>query len=382
MRILLMADTPANPDSGAAGTEFQTVAALRNLGHQVDTVWADELPHRIRHGNLHYLFELPLAYPKQVSDRLRSQHYDVVHINQPHGYLAARLVKKLDGNRPVFVHRSHGLEARARAVLAPWQHRFPIPRPLMRRAASHVMEALLEFNNRGITRYADGHIVSATLCADYLHRQCSVARSRIAVIPQAAPGCFLEASCHDLKEERLDRILHVGQYAFVKAPMILAQAFAEILRQRPNAALTWVCAARHHREAASLFGPRERERIRFLDWMPQPQLMQVYDEHGVFLFPSFFEGFGKAFVEAMARGLVVVASAEGGARDLIEHGRNGLLVAPGDSTALAATCVSVQSNPELAREITTRARATALGCTWHRVAEETADFYRRLIDAR
>ena len=64
-------------------------------------------------------------------------------------------------------------------------------------------------------------------------------------------------------------------------------------------------------------------------------LVQVYDRHGVFLFPSFFEGFGKAFLEAMSRGLVVIASDVGGMHDLIRDGENGFLVAPGDAAALA-----------------------------------------------
>ena len=52
-----MADVAANPDSGAAGTEYQTVDALRRMGYEVDTVWADSLPHKISHWNFHYLVE-------------------------------------------------------------------------------------------------------------------------------------------------------------------------------------------------------------------------------------------------------------------------------------------------------------------------------------
>src|SRR5687767_2836556 len=39
LRILMMADTPADPNRGAAGTEMQTVRALRALGHEVDDIW-------------------------------------------------------------------------------------------------------------------------------------------------------------------------------------------------------------------------------------------------------------------------------------------------------------------------------------------------------
>jgi glycosyltransferase involved in cell wall biosynthesis len=378
MRILMMADTPPNPDSGAAGTEYQTMLALRRLGHEVDAMWADDLPHRVRHGNLHYLLELPFGYRKCMNERLRGHDYDVVHVNQPHGYLAARAL--VDGRfSPVFVHRSHGFEPRVRDALRPWQARNSDKRPLLKRAASRLMETLLEINNLGIARYADGHIFSSRLCGDFLHRRYGVARDRIAVITQAPPGIFQEAPVRPIDGARLKRLLYIGQFAFVKGPMILAEAFERVLAANPGATLTWVCDAKHHGQAAALLSSRARERVRFLDWVAQDRLLEIYDDHGVFLFPSFFEGFGKAFLEAMARGLVVIASAEGGARDIIEHGRNGMLVPVGDAAAMAGACSGVLSSPALARELGLQARRIALQYTWDRVAEETADFYRRLI---
>jgi len=118
--------------------------------------------------------------------------------------------------------------------------------------------------------------------------------------------------------------------------------------------------------------------VTFSDWVPQQHLMDIYDRHGLFLFPSFFEGFGKAFLEAMARGLVVVASREGGASDLIEHGENGLLVPVGDAKAMAQACLAVQRGAIDPQAISSRARATALRHTWQGVAGQTADFYQRL----
>ncbi len=381
MRILLMADTPANPDSGAAGTEYQTVLAMRRLGHEVDAVWADGLSHRIRHGNLHYLAELPFAYRKRMIERLQSKAYDVVHVNQPHGYLAARALSGRNA-LPVFVHRSHGLEPRVREALSPWQRRYAGKRPMLRRLASGVMETLLELNNLGIARYADGHIVSASLCGDFLHQQYGVSRDKIAVIPQAPPGLFQTTPATAIDARRLNRLLYVGQFAFIKAPMILAAAFEQVLAKHPAATLTWVCDKRHHEAAASLLSSRARERVSFLHWVPQDELLGVYDDHGVFLFPSFFEGFGKAFLEAMSRGLVVVASAEGGARDIIENGRNGMLAPVGDVAAMASACNDILDNQGLAMDIGSHARQIALRYTWDLVAQETVGFYQRLIERK
>jgi glycosyltransferase involved in cell wall biosynthesis len=376
MRILMMTDTPENPDSGAAGTEYQTALALRSLGHEVDSIWADQLPRRVSHGNLHYLVELPFAHRARMLAQLQTKPYDVVHVSQPHGYLAARAARR-HPSRPVFVHRSHGFEPRVAAALRPWGTLQP-PRSRLRHAASETMTRLLEFNNQAIATYADGHIVSAELCAAFMHKRYGVSRSRISVIPQAPPLLYQQVPARILEPALLDRLLYVGQFAFVKAPKILAESFERVLAERPQASLTWVCAAQHHGEAAALLSPKARERVTFLDWVHQDRLMDVYDAHGVFLFPSFFEGFGKAFLEAMTRGLVVVASAEGGVPDLIASGDNGFIVPVGDALAMARTCLAIQRGTVDFRQVSANARHTGLQHTWRRVAEESVAFYQAL----
>ena len=152
-----------------------------------------------------------------------------------------------------------------------------------------------------------------------------------------------------MTEERLQKILYVGQYAFFKAPMVLARAVERILTALPQATMTWVCDKRHHLEARRLF-QRESvaERVSFVEWRNQVELMQVYDEHGIFLFPSFFEGFGKAFLEAMSRGLVVLASNNGGMKDVIKNGQNGFLFNTGDWRQMADFAIQLVANPDLA----------------------------------
>ena len=120
----------------------------------------------------------------------------------------------------------------------------------------------------------------------------------------------------------------------------------------------------------------------FAEWRDQSDLLRVYDEHGIFLFPSFFEGFGKAFLEAMSRGLVVIASNNGGMRDVIKDGQSGFLAKTGDWRQMADLAIQAVENPELAIRISTEARRASLSYSWHRVAIETASFYASLIDRR
>lgn len=76
----------------------------------------------------------------------------------------------------------------------------------------------------------------------------------------------------------------------------------------------------------------------------------------VFAFPSMFEALGIALVEAAACGLPAVASRTGGIVDVVEDGRSGVLVPPGDVAALSAALHRLVTDPDLGREMGAAAR--------------------------
>src|SRR5258705_12524764 len=117
--------------------------------------------------------------------------------------------------------------------------------------------------------------------------------------------------------------------------MIPAAAMNRLAEADRELRFTWVCDSKSEPAVRALLTPDANERLDVLPWTTQDALRDIYDAHGIFLFPSFFEGFGKAFLEAMSRGLCVVASDAGGMHDIIENGRNGIVVAPGDVIAVA-----------------------------------------------
>jgi len=76
-------------------------------------------------------------------------------------------------------------------------------------------------------------------------------------------------------------------------------------------------------------------RIRFTGAAHGDALAAAYDAADVFVLPSWYEGYGMAVAEAVARGLPVVATRTGAAGDLVDQ-RSGILVEPGDLDALTA----------------------------------------------
>jgi len=85
-----------------------------------------------------------------------------------------------------------------------------------------------------------------------------------------------------------------------------------------------------------------------------PELLRRSD---IYVQPSYQEGLPNSVLEAMATGLPIVATRISGNEDLVEDGRNGLLVPPGDAAALAQAIVRLLADPVAARRMGERSRA-------------------------
>ena len=112
--------------------------------------------------------------------------------------------------------------------------------------------------------------------------------------------------------------------------------------------------------------------------LAQPEVCRALDESTVLVLPSRSEGMGRVIVEAFCRGRGVVASRVGGIPDLVQDGRNGLLVTPGDTGALADALVRVLSERELAEQLGAGAHASA--DFWTSSPEEFASRIRALVE--
>lgn len=379
LRILVGADVPKDPNSGAAGTVFHTNQELRELGHELDEFWVEDLPHWIHHGNLHYLLELPRGYRRTVRRRCTLKKYDVIQLSQPYAWLAAKDHQK-SGRDGVFINRSHGLELMADTIVSSWHHRLGIPENRFPRfLLTTIIRSILHQYTYKVAHYCDGMIVPSFDSAEFLVQHVNVNEEKLAVIPHGVPDVFVKKPPVLMNSERQQRILYVGQFAFIKGPMTLAKSVNQIMIANKRCEFTWVCSKEHHKEARSLLSPDTARRTCFLDWQEQSSLMRVYDEHGIFIFPSFFEGFGKAFLEAMSRGLCIVASDTGGMRDVITDGLDGYLLPVGDSGSLARKALDIMSSPQRARDVGERARQTAVTYTWESAAKNTVEFYESLI---
>jgi len=102
-----------------------------------------------------------------------------------------------------------------------------------------------------------------------------------------------------------------------------------------------------------------------------PALFAAYDEADIVLVPSLYETQGKTYLEAMARGALVVASRTGGIPYIVHDHENGLLVPPGDAQAIAAAVDRLLADRVLQKKMRDSGYQTARGSTIEKITDTT-----------
>ena len=87
---------------------------------------------------------------------------------------------------------------------------------------------------------------------------------------------------------------------------------------------------------------------------------EIYPLADVLLLPSEHESFGLVALEAMSSEVAVVATNEGGTREIIRHGENGFLHDPHDQEGMVSTIASLFQDPARMARIKKAARVTAV----------------------
>jgi glycosyltransferase involved in cell wall biosynthesis len=152
-------------------------------------------------------------------------------------------------------------------------------------------------------------------------------------------------------------LVFVGRLVTEKGIWILLEAF-----QRQTTADLLVIVGE-----GPLFAPLRKviseqgleQRVSLVGYVPPDHLREILIECSLMIVPSIWqEPLGLVVLEGLACGVPVVASAVGGIPEMIDQGRNGLLVPASDSGALAAAIDGILGNPELYGRMRKAARGT------------------------
>jgi glycosyltransferase involved in cell wall biosynthesis len=316
-RLIFVTGTSATVAEGS-GT-WVGISGLRDaivaLGHEVTIIAREPTTSR-------------LGFNIRIRKMLRSMHADAV------------IGFDLDG---VFAPRGNWLHVAAiKGVIA--------DEAKHERGKSRIALSIQARLERRHVHRADRVITSSAYSAGRIAKFYGVDLHKIAVVPELIDlDTWQQALAEAPREEGPPRILTVAHLYPRKGVDTLLRAFVNV---SADAILRIVGTGpeRHHLEhlATAL---NIADRTHFLGHLPFAALVSEYRNATLFALPTEQEGFGIVFLEAMASSLPIVATRVAAVPEVLSEGVTGLLVDPGDETALAESIENLLRDPALREEL-------------------------------
>ncbi len=173
------------------------------------------------------------------------------------------------------------------------------------------------------------------------------------------------------------RLIYVGAFVKQKGVDILIRAFKDIQSKIPDIELVLVGDGPERKRLQNLAADLGIRDVRFTGMMED--LDPFFTERSVFVLPSREEGFGIAILEAMERGVPVVASRVGGIVEIVQDGKSGLLFERENPEALSSAVMKIFGDDRLMEELVKNGKKRASEFSWDVMAMETEDVYREII---
>jgi glycosyltransferase involved in cell wall biosynthesis len=175
-------------------------------------------------------------------------------------------------------------------------------------------------------------------------------------------------------------ILHVGSIDPRKNLVTLLKAYANLAREA-NLPHELIVVGSKEYNYGPVFDAVQSldlaDRVVFLDFVSNEDLVNIYNMAELFVFPSIHEGFGFPPLEAMACDVPVITSNTSSLPEIV--GDAALLVDPYDTQGLAETMHRVLTDDGLRSEMVQRGHRRVKLFSWRRAAEETLKVYKEAI---
>jgi glycosyltransferase involved in cell wall biosynthesis len=176
-------------------------------------------------------------------------------------------------------------------------------------------------------------------------------------------------------------VLFSSRFTVAKGLNYLIQAMPEIIRGHDDIHFVF-CGAGSVEPWVNMLnrlGVNKRY-YSFLGYIDYSALPSVYAKCSIYVAPTLHENFPIRVLEAMSSGRPVVASRIYGIPEMIDQGKNGLLIRPGQPEEISEAIRFLLDNPGVSEQMGRNARETVLlKFTWEKAGQETEQIYEQIL---
>ncbi|MDP4087889.1 MAG: glycosyltransferase family 1 protein [Bacillota bacterium] len=178
-----------------------------------------------------------------------------------------------------------------------------------------------------------------------------------------------------------DYILYIGGFSPRKNIIGLLEAFSMLVRKNKKDIKLVIAGKKGisydmYRQRAEQLGINEE--VVFPGFIAMEHLPYLYSASELFVYPSFYEGFGLPPVEAMACGVPVVTSNSTSIPEIV--GDNAVTINPNDINALFEAMLSVLEDEKLRENLITKGLVRASELSWKETAAKTLKAYSKVVN--
>lgn len=157
----------------------------------------------------------------------------------------------------------------------------------------------------------------------------------------------------------------------------LIRVFSEINKNSPDLKLILVGKEDYFYSRLKKYAKDFSDKIIFPGYVPDSELKTLYAKARLYVFPSFYEGFGLPPLEAMAHGLAVVSSNKTCLPEIL--GQAAAYFNPDDETDMKNKIERALADEKLREDLRSRGYEQAKKYSWNNCAAETLEVYKKIL---
>ncbi|WP_198299717.1 1,4-alpha-glucan branching protein domain-containing protein [Tumebacillus avium] len=256
---------------------------------------------------------------------------------------------------------------------------------------NHGIHSELQYRIYEIEQKLARESAEVIVCSNYMQAELrevyGITDSKLHVLPNGVDLTELSRGLDlsgQVKNGTAKTVFYVGRLVPEKGVQVLLASAPAVLQQHPDT--RFVIAGKgpmltQLQEQARFLGIAGH--VDFLGFVTDEERNRLMRDADVAVFPSLYEPFGIVALEAMGVGTPTLVARTGGLAEIVEHGRDGWLVEPGDPGSLCETLLQLFADPEGTRETAARGMQKAIDSySWPAIARGTLLVYEQALQKK
>jgi glycosyltransferase involved in cell wall biosynthesis len=207
----------------------------------------------------------------------------------------------------------------------------------------------------------------------------SLDRGKIVVIHGGVD--LTKSQLREKKQSDSMTILSVGPLIPLKGHRYTIDAMKEVVKAFPNCRLVIIGEGEEKEKLMrQVAGNGLQNVVSILNILPHEQLLRLMSICDIFVLPSWAEGLGIVYLEAMTFGVPVIGCKGQGIEDIVSHGESGFLVEPKNPRQLTSLLLELLRDEEVRRKVGEAGQEVVLkDYRWGNNAAKHVQLYESLI---